>query len=140
VISCGFVWFIGLTVALICIPLLALLGTKYLWFMLPFLAAAVAAIWYFLERSYKDSMILVTLTICPDHMELTRKNPRGRPQDWEANPYWVEIKMHPKSGPVENYITLRGNNREVEIGAFLSADERKTLLTELQGVLAKLPK
>jgi len=136
----GFVWFIGLTVALICIPLLALLGSKYLWFMLPFLAAAVGAIWYFLERSYKDGMILEVLTIWPDHMELTRQNPRAKPQQWDANPYWVEVKMHPKSGPVENYITLRGKGREVEIGAFLSADERKILLTELQGVLAKLPK
>lgn len=136
----GFVWFIGLTAALISIPLLALLGSKYLWFMLPFLAAAVGAIWYFLERSYKDGMILETLTIWSDHMELTRQNPHGKPQTWQANPYWVEVKMHPTSGPVENYITLRGNGREVEIGAFLSTDERKNLLIELQGVLAKLPK
>jgi uncharacterized membrane protein len=136
----GFVWFIGLTAALISVPLLALLGSKYLWFMLPFLAAAVAMIWYFIERSYKDGTILETLTIWTDHMELTRQNPRAAPQHWQANPYWVDVKMHPKSGPVENYITLRGNNREVEIGAFLSAGERKILLTELQGVLARLPK
>jgi len=136
----GFVWFIGLTAALISLPLLALLGSPYLWVMLPFLAAAVAAIWYFLERSYKDGMILETLTIWSDHMELTRQNPRGNPQHWSANPYWAEVKMHPSSGPVENYITLRGSDREVEIGAFLSADERKILLAELQDVLAKLPK
>lgn len=136
----GFVWFIGLTAALISIPLLALLGSKNLWFMLPFLAAVVAAIWYFIERSYKDGTVLETLTIWSDHMELIRQNPRGKPQHWSANPYWVEVKMHPTSGPVENYITLRGDNREVEIGAFLSVDERKILLTELQGVLARLPK
>jgi len=135
----GFVWFIGLTAGLISIPLLALLGSKYLWFMLPFLATAVAMIWYFIERSYKDGMILETLTIWSDHMELTRQNPRGEPQHWQANPYWVDVKMHPKSGPVENYITLRGNGREVEIGAFLSVDERKILLSELQDVLARLP-
>lgn len=136
----GFVWFIGLTAALICIPLLALLGTKYLWVMLPFLAAAVGAIWYFIERSYKDGTILETLTIWSDHMELTRQNPRGQPQHWSGNPYWVTAHMHPKSGPVENYITLRGGEREVEIGAFLSADERKNLFIELQDILAKLPR
>lgn len=136
----GFVWFIGITAALISIPLLALLGSTYLWVMLPFLATAVAAIWYFLERSYKDGMILETLTIWSDHMQLTRQNPRGDPQVWQANPYWVSVHMHPNSGPVENYITLRGNDREVEIGAFLSAAERKILLSELQSVLARLPK
>ena len=136
----GFVWFMGLTVGLICIPLLALLGSAYLWVMLPFLAAAVGAIWYFLERSYKDGSTLETLTIWSNHMTLSRQNPRGAPQHWEANPYWVSVKMHPKSGPVENYITLRGSNRDVEIGAFLSVAERKILLTELQDILARLPK
>lgn len=140
----GFVWFIGLTAGLISLPLLALLGSTYMWVMLPFLAAAVAAIWYFIERSYKDGQILEVLTIWSDQMELTRQNPRGEPQYWQANPYWVEVKMQPtngpNSGPVENYITLRGNDREVEIGAFLSADERKILLSELQAVLARLPK
>lgn len=140
----GFVWFIGLTAGLICIPLLALLGSSYLWVMLPFLAAAVAAIWYFLERSYRDGSTLETLTIWSDHMTLSRQNPRGKPQHWQANPYWVSVKMHPtsgpNSGPVENYITLRGNGREVEIGAFLSVAERKILLMELQAVLARLPK
>ncbi len=136
----GFVWFIGLTAALISLPLLSLLGTGYLWFMLPFLAAAVAAIWYFIERSYKDGTVVETLTIWSDHMELTRQNPRAASQNWQANPYWVEVKMHPTSGPVEHYITLRGDGREVEIGAFLSVAERKILLSELQGVLARLPK
>ena len=136
----GFVWFIGLTAGLISLPLLALLGTTYLWMMLPFLAAAVAAIWYFLERSYKDGLILETLTIWSDHMTLSRQNPRAASQHWEANPYWVTVHMHPNSGPVENYITLRGGNRHVEIGAFLSVAERKLLLTELQSALARLPK
>lgn len=136
----GFVWFIGLTAGLISLPLLALLGSGYLWFMLPFLAAAVGLIWYFIERSYKDGTVLETLTIWSDHMELTRQNPRAADQHWQANPYWVEVKMHPNSGPVENYITLRGDGREVEIGAFLSAAERKILLSELQGMLAHLPK
>lgn len=140
----GFVWFIGITAGLICLPLLTLLGSKYLWVMLPFLASAVAAIWYFLERSYKDAMILETLTIWSDRIELSRQNPRGKPQHWQANPYWVSLKIQPNSGPtagpVENYITLRGNERTVEIGAFLSAAERIDLLAELQTVLARLPK
>jgi len=136
----GFVWFIGITATLICIPLLALLGTRYLWFMLPFLAAAVAAIWYFLERSYKDGDILETLRIWSDHIELTRQNPRSKSQHWSANPYWVSVHLHPNSGPVENYLTLRGGEREVEIGAFLTPKERQTLMAEIQSALAQIPK
>lgn len=136
----GFVWFIGLTAGLLSLPLLGLLGSGYLWFMLPFLAAAIALIWYFIERSYKNGRVLEVLTIWSDHMELTRQNPRAAPQHWQANPYWVEVKMHPNSGPVEHYLTLRGDGREVEVGAFLSVAERKILLGEIQSVLARLPK
>ena len=39
-------------------------------------------------------------------------------------------------GPLPNYVTLSGNGREVEIGAFLSEDERKSLFKELKSALA----
>ncbi len=53
---------------------------------------------------------------------------RGGPdQNWQANPHWVEVKLRPEGGPVENYVTPRGNNRTVEIGAFLSPDERQEM-------------
>ena len=34
------------------------------------------------------------------------------------------------------YVTLNGNGREVEIGAFLSEDERKSLYEELRSELS----
>jgi len=43
--------------------------------------------------------------------------------------------MHEGGGPVAHYITLKGGGREVEIGAFLSEDERKTLHGELADAL-----
>jgi len=54
-------------------------------------------------------------------------------QEWQANRYWVTVHLHPKGGPVENYITLRGGDREVELGAFLDAEERANLYNELKG-------
>jgi uncharacterized membrane protein len=68
-------------------------------------------------------------------ISITRHNPKGPRQDWEANPYWVELRLHPK-GKVENYLTLRGSDREVELGAFLSPDERVALHGELLERLA----
>ena len=45
------------------------------------------------------------------------------------------MKIYETEGPVANYITLTGNGREVELGAFLSEDERKTLYEELEQLL-----
>ena len=68
-------------------------------------------------------------------MRLDRREPDGTRRDWEANPYWVRARLHPRGGPVENYITLQGGPREVELGAFLSADERVALHHELEEAL-----
>ncbi len=136
------VWFIGGTAALIAVPLLAVLGSPVLWALLPFLAAALAAIWWALERSYRDAEILEELTLTPDRITLLRRGPRGKRQEWEANPHWVEVRIYPKAGPkagpVPDYLTLRGNGREVELGAFLTEEERRQLREEIQEALTAL--
>lgn len=128
----GFVTFIAITCALISLPLIAMLGSPILWALLPFLTIAVAAVWWALERSYRDGAIVEELRLWPDRMTLTRHNPRSATQTWEANPHWVRLEIHPKGGPVNHYMTLSGAGRDVEIGAFLSEDERMQLHGELE--------
>lgn len=123
----GMVWFIGGTATLITIPLFAVIGSPVLWALLPFLLAAIAGIWWALNRSFKDGEILEDLTLSPTEIALTRLGPRGKRQDWAANPHWVRVTLHETKGPVPHYLTLSGNGREVELGAFLTEDERKAL-------------
>lgn len=127
----GFVWFIGGTAALIALPLITLIGNPALWALLPFLTAAIAGIWWALKRSYRDAQIIEDLTLTPDRITLTRHGPNGRKQAWEANPHWVRVIRHESGGPVPQYLTLQGGQREVELGAFLSEDERITLARSL---------
>ena len=127
----GFVIFIGLTVAMLALPLLTLLGSFVLWGILPFFALALAGVWWGLSRSYRDGEILEILQLWPDRVELTRHQHNKPEQHWQANPYWVRSHIHPSGGPVPNYLTLKGDGREVEIGAFLSEDERLALRGEL---------
>jgi len=134
----GFVAFIGITFAMLMIPLFALLGTLALWGLLPFLLGALGLMWYFLERSYTDGTLTEVLTLWSDRIELIRTNPRGPVQDWHANPHWVHLALRPEGGPVENYLTLKGNGREVELGAFLSPDERVDLHDRLGVALARV--
>ena len=131
----GFVWFIAITAALITLPLLSQLGTAALWVLLPFLAAAIAAIWFALQHSYKTAEITEDLTITPDKLTLTRRDRKGL-QIWQANPYWTRLTLHKTAGPVPNYLTLTAGGREVEIGAFLSEGERIKLQSDLA---ARLP-
>jgi uncharacterized membrane protein len=134
----GFVWFIGLTAALISLPLVALIGSPVLWGLLPFLVLTVAGLWWALRRNYRDGHLWERLTLSKDRIDLVRQHPDGHKQDWSADPHWVQVELHETGGPVEKYLTLRGGGREVELGAFLSPEERVALRTELTDALARL--
>lgn len=134
----GFVIFIGITCALLLLPLIAVLGSPVLWGLLPFLAGTVWLVWYFLQRSYADAALREDLTLSVDRLDLVRHNPRAPDQSWMANPYWVRVEILAKGGPVANYITLTGAGRSVELGAFLSPDERLALHADLTDRLRAL--
>jgi len=134
----GFAGFILATFGLLLLPLFAVLGTPVMWGLLPFLMAALALLWVALRRSFADGRLSEELSLWPDRIELIRTNPRGPAQSWAANPYWVRVALRPSGGPVANYVTLSGAGREVEIGAFLSPEERLELRADLDAALGAL--
>lgn len=134
----GMVWFIGGTAGLLMVPLLAVIGSPVLWGLLPFLLLALGAVWWALEKSYRDAEIIEDLTLTPDEVRLVRHGPRGQRQDWQAKAHWVRVERHETGGPVTHYLTLRGGPREVELGAFLTEKERLALEWELRQRLRAL--
>jgi uncharacterized membrane protein len=136
----GFAGFILATFTLILIPLLPLLGSVLLWGLLPFLLLAVGGLWFALDRSHRNAQVLEILTLTDRDAHLIRHNGKGAAQEWRCNRYWTTTHMHERDGPVPHYVTLRGGGREVEIGAFLSEDERVALYDELSRALRPDPR
>lgn len=132
-----FVLFVGGTAAIVALPLITLLGTAILWVILTCFAIMLWGLWTALNISYKRGEALEKLSLRGETASLTHTDPKGKTRTWIANRYWATAHLHRKGGPVENYITLRGGDREVEIGAFLDADERLTLFDELQIALRR---
>ena len=130
-----FVIFVGGTAVLVALPLIVLVGTMVIWALLPFIGLMLFGLWMALQTSYKRGEILEELTATRDHIHLRRQNPDGSVQEWSANRYWATAHLHPKEGPVEQYITLRGGPREVELGAFLDVNERIALYAQLTQAL-----
>lgn len=133
----GFVGFILASVGIAAIPLSAIVGTVVLWCVLPFFVLTFWALWHAIDRSYRDGEILETLRLWPERMTLSHETRKCR-RDWEANPHWVRPELHRGEQPVENYLTLRGGPRDVELGAFLTPDERKAIYEELNLKMAEL--
>lgn len=135
----GFVAFFGTTAAMIALPMLTTLGSPVLWGVLPFAALTFWGTWMAVTRNARDAARLCeNLTLWPDRITLSHRPARGQPREWEANPHWVRVSLHRDGGPVPDYLTLKGNGREVELGAFLSDTERRALYAELSDRLAAL--
>lgn len=130
----GYVRFIGVTALLIALPLLSFAGSLVFWGLLPFLLLALFGLKYALDRNRRDAQLIEVLTLDNKEARLQRRNANGSQQDWHCNRYWVTVELHTSDGPVPNYVTLRGAGREVEVGAFLSEEERKALYDELKRV------
>ncbi len=131
----GYLWVLGIVAAGLAMPLVALMGTRLVLGLVPFSLAALGALWLALRRSYADGRLTERIRIWPDLVTVERREPRGATRRWQANPHWVRIALR-DDGPVERYLTLTGAGREIELGAFLSPEERENLHTELSAAFA----
>lgn len=128
----GMAAFVLTTFTMILIPVVTLLGSPVLWGLLPFVLLAVWGMYYALQRNHHALKIVEVLTLDEKEAQLVRTEPSGKVREWDCNRYWTTITKYEKDGPVPHYVTLKGEGREVEIGAFLSEDERIALYEELQ--------
>jgi len=127
----GFSGFIIATATMLALPLMAMLGTAILWILLAFFAAAIWGVWRAIMVNRRARLIEETLVLSQGELLLTHRPAKGLAQTWSANPQWVVVHLR-NDGPVENYLTLTGGGREVELGAFLTAEERVDLADDLE--------
>ena len=133
----GMAAFVLATFTLILIPALPLLGSVVLWGLLPFVLGAVWAMYYALRRNRRARQIIEVLTLDADETHLTRTDANGQVREWDCNRYWTQVTKYEDQGPVPHYVTLKGKGREVEIGAFLSEEERSALYDDLTRALRR---
>ncbi|QIE55547.1 DUF2244 domain-containing protein [Pikeienuella piscinae] len=133
----GFRWLMALSAAAFALPLLALSATPAALALAPYAGIALLALWGFMKLSYRSGRVTEELRLWPDAIAVERREPWGRVRRWAANPYWVDIDLT-ETRNVEHYLTLRGAGRRIELGAFLTPEERMELATELRARIAGL--
>ena len=127
-------WFSGAAMSL---PIIALAGTPV---ALPLGGAAAFALfllWLFFRLNYRSGRVTEELRLWPDVIAVERREPKGEVRRWAANPYWVDIDLSDTKA-IEQYLTLRGAGRRIELGAFLTPEERQELADELRTRIAAL--
>lgn len=134
----GMAAFILTTFALLSVPMVPFVGSAILWALLPFLMLALWGVYQAIQANYRARLITEDLSLGSETVHLSREGPHGRSETWDCNRYWVRVQKYDTEGPVPHYVTLKGNGREVEIGAFLSEDERIALFDELIRALNRI--
>lgn len=115
------------------VPLI--MATSNLW-MLLFGIIPVVMLYFFFMRNYRDGRLTEELRIYPDVIAVERREPSGEILRWHANPYWVKVMI--QETPIESYLTLEGNQRTIELGAFLSPEERLTIKAKIDDAIRSL--
>ena len=133
----GFRIILGITATGLALPILALAGTGAAIALAPYAALALFALWAFIKLSYRSGRMTEVLRLWPDAIAVERREPWGRIKRWTANPYWVDVEVTDTKA-VARYLTLRGNGRTIELGAFLTPEERVELADELRTRIAHL--
>lgn len=132
----GYRFVMGGAAAMLSLPMLAIGASKAALGLAPFVLGALAALGWFLRRNARDLDLHEELRLWPDLIAVDRYEPSGRVLRWQANPHWVRLTLHPEGRP-QNYLTLKGGGREIELGAFLSPEERAELADQIETALAR---
>lgn len=132
--SIGYRWVMGITAFMLTVPLWGIVGTPVFWALLPFMVLAFWGLWYAIRRNCRNLRLCETLWIWRDEVRVERREPNGRILRWQAEPMKVRLHLH-KDAKVEDYLTMTGGGREIELGAFLAPEERTDLAAEVEKAL-----
>lgn len=118
------------------IPMVAVIGTPVFWGLAPFAAGTLLAIRHALRRNSRNLSLSERLKIWRDEVRVERREPDGRRLRWQSEPLKVRLKLH-GDARIEDYLTLTGGGREIELGAFLAPEERVALAEEIGDALTR---
>ncbi|HET7410677.1 MAG TPA: DUF2244 domain-containing protein [Paracoccaceae bacterium] len=127
---------LGAAAAGLALPLIAVAGTDVFWPLLAFLVVPFLALRFAFRRNARALCIEERLSIWRDEVRVERREPTGRILRWQAEPTRVRLRLR-EEGKVQDYLTLSGGGREIELGAFLSPEERVGLAEEIEAALTR---
>lgn len=129
-------WLMGVAAAGLLMPVIPFAFSPIGLVLWPFALVTLAVLYLAIRRNNHDGQLRERLRIWPDLLRVERWEVDGRLLAWEANPYWVRVRLH-ATRTVTDYLTLSAGGKTIELGAFLTPEERRTLAAEIERVLSR---
>lgn len=104
------------------------------WPVVGFLGLDVLIVYVAFRLNYRAARAYETVRLTPEALEITKVDARGRRRSATLQPYWLAVDM---DDPPRRYsrLTLRTHGRRLEIGGFLTPDEKLDLARALRRAL-----
>ncbi len=90
-----------------------------------------------LQKNFQQGSTFEEILISKNKIIVVHQEKNKEQMTWECNPYWTKVHLHINNPKLKNYLTLTGKGKHIELGAFLSPDERLELRDKIQNALAK---
>ena len=90
-----------------------------------------------LQKNFQQGSTFEEILISRRKIKVVHQEKNKGRLTWECNPYWTKVHLDINNPRLKNYLTLAGKGKRIELGAFLSPDERLELRDKIQNALAK---
>jgi len=107
------------------------------WPVFGFFGIDIVLVYLAFKLNYRDARRYETVQLTDTTLTVERVAPSGRRERWRFQPYWLQVEIEDKPAPSSTLI-LRSHGRVVEIGSFLTPDEKIDLANALRAELTKL--
>jgi uncharacterized membrane protein len=107
------------------------------WPVFGFFGLDVLLVYFAFKLNYRDARRYEILRLTDSLLTVERVAPSGRRERWRFQPYWLQVEMDDRPA-AKNALTLRSHGRILEIGSFLTQDEKIDLANALRAELNKL--
>ena len=126
VIACGFL-----------LPIIPFIGSPVGTTLTVFSGLTFYLFLIMLQRNFQEGNIFEEISISKSKVIVVHQEKNKEQKIWEGNPYWTRVTLDIHNPKLKNYLTLAGKGKHIELGAFLSPEERIELKDKIQNALAK---
>ena len=106
------------------------------WPIFGFLGGEWLLFWFLFRKHHRGDDRAERIRLYADHLLFERFDRHGRHTAERLQPYWLNIILERAAEP-DNALYLRSHGRSIEVGAFLSPQERRGLADQLRAVLQR---
>jgi len=106
------------------------------WPVFGFFGLDVVLVYVFFRLNYREARAFETLTLTETELVFCKVSPKGKVYSYRFKPYWLHVKIDTLS-QTQSRLTLASHGKTVEIGTFLTADEKVDLAHEVRSALRR---